>query len=641
MYISQKSREVYNRMAYGWNTWDVQSVTAYVLLPVRLRVNISFIVPHMSGYSGNSLWNNVEAFGEHSIDGSYTEVLIRYLNGLYKIETSAEGSELLVKITTIKPRYNCYVALEASVIWSGMLDIGYDNNRIVALGNNEKYIIDCLNEKVEPDWNPIVMHNLICKAEDVVYFTVNSSKSAEEIETKIRASRNKWLGSVISAEGKLGEGLAALRRSLLWNRIYEPRKRRVITPVSRNWCRGRGEGFGDYVLFGWDTFFAALQYGLIDKNLAYSTMFSILEEETSESMIPNFGSATGKSRDRSEPQVGSLCAWKLYLQFGDRWFIEECFGRLLSWNRWRFRERDLNGDGLLELASVPWEADREDNHIECGSKQCAMFESGLDNSPMWDRAVFNEEKHCLELSYVGENALMVVDCEILEKMAGLLGRERERAELEEKRKNLSARINSELWSEEACCYLNRHWSGEFDPCLSLTHFYVILADIAGKDRVESMVKRHLLNPGEFWGEYVIPNVSRNDASFREQDYWRGRIWGPTNFLVGEGILRIKEKSVFDELAGKGLDMFVKCWREKGVVGENYNAVTGDAAENAQSSDRFYHWGALLVYMAVQSIVFFNEWDDKVDYSNIPGWLSGIRNLPMRDGKIDIIPSDNI
>jgi hypothetical protein len=28
-----------------------------------------------------------------------------------------------------------------------------------------------------------------------------------------------------------------------------------------------------------------------------------------------------------------------------------------------------------------------------------------------------------------------------------------------------------------------------------------------------MVKNHLLNPNEFWGQYVIPTISRSDAAF--------------------------------------------------------------------------------------------------------------------------------
>jgi len=36
------------------------------------------------------------------------------------------------------------------------------------------------------------------------------------------------------------------------------------------------------------------------------------------------------------------------------------------------------------------------------------------------------------------------------------------------------------------------------------------------------------------------------------------------------------------------------------VGENYDALTGEAAEPGKSSDKFYHWGALLAYMSIET-----------------------------------------
>jgi putative isomerase len=635
MNISRKSRELYDKLAKGWDTWDIQSVTAHVCLPERLRLNVAFVIPHMAGYSGNSLWKNAESFGEHAADGSYTEVDIRYMDGLYKIQTAACGRELLIRITPIEHRYDCYVMLEAGGIWGSNPDMACGDNRLEAASGDQVFEIRSLNRIVKMAWDPSTLHNIACDAADAVYFTVNSKKNKEQADIAIEAARRAWQGDAVSAEGIVGEGLAALRRSLLWNKVYEPRNGRVITPVSRQWCKFGAYSFGDYVLFGWDTFFAAMQYGLISKDLAYSTMFSILEEITEEGMVPNFGSAVGKSFDRSEPQVGALCAWKLYVQFGDKWFIEECFDRLLAWNRWRFRERDCNGDGLLELASLPGKPRKDDeiwSEIEFGKRQGAMWESGMDNSTMWDQAVFNDEKHCLELSYVGDNALLAADCELLEKMAVLLEREDEKRELEFRKDELKAKIDVQLWDEQAGSYLNRHWSGKFDPCMSLTHFYPLAAGIPDREKAAKIIKKHLLNPDEFWGEYIIPNISRDDPSFLDQNYWRGRIWGPTNFLVGEGLLRYGEWKIFEELARKGLAMFMNCWTEKGVVGENYNAITGEAAEKGTSSDKFYHWGALLVYMAVECAINFNEWNDVVEYGKCSSWNLKIKNLPIGNKK---------
>jgi len=244
---------------------------------------------------------------------------------------------------------------------------------------------------------------------------------------------------------------------------------------------------------------------------------------------------------------------------------------------------------------------------------------------MWDRAVFNEEHHCLELSYVGLNALMVADSVILARMAALLGREDERRELESRAEALRQNIDDNLWDDAAGSYMNRQWTGEFDPCMSLTHFYTIGAGIATGERLEKMLGR-LCDDEQFGGAYMLPTVSRRDPAFNDQDYWRGRIWAPTNFLVGEGIMKVRRFDIWDKIIKNGLDMFVRCWDERGFVGENYNAVTGEAAETMKS-DRFYHWGALLVYMAVNRVVNFNEWEDRTEYLDIPDWLGEVRNLP--------------
>ena len=633
MKISQRSKKLYEELGKGWNTWDVQSVTAHVYLPDRFRVNIGFFNPRVNRVSANTLWDQVDRFGEHTIDGSYTEVDVCFEGCTCKVETAANDDELLIKISPLKHNEYTYAYIEAGEISNRIISVWYEkSDGLTAKMGDKEFRVNSPGGFDESCWNPLTVPHLSVKMDKVNYFTINSCKDPAEIEKILKTNRERWLESTVRAEGKLGRGLDALRRSLLWNMVYDFTNDRVITPVSRNWCkRSDSSYFGDYVLFGWDTFFAGLQYGLIDKRLAYSSVFSILEEETPEGMIPNFGCNIGLSRDRSEPQVGSLCVWRLYRQFGDVWFVEECFDRLLNWNRWRFRERDFNGDGLLELASTTRFKDENNNDFifdAGGDRQGAMYESGIDNSPMWDRAVYNTEHQCLELSYVGLNALLVMDCQVLAKMAALLGRSEEQ-ELIQRAQELSDKINNELWDEKTGCYLNKHWSGEFDPCLSLTHFYTITAGIAKDERLEKLLKL-MLDEDHFGGEYVIPNVSRKDPGFNDQDYWRGRIWAPTNFLVAEGLLRIRNLEIWDGIIKKGVDLFVDCWDKHGFVGENYNSTTGEAGEKG-NSDKFYHWGALLVYMGVMRRLCFNPWEDKTEKFDRPDWLGEVYNIPFNQG----------
>jgi glycogen debranching enzyme len=608
------------------------------LLPDGLEVALTLVLPHNGGYGREFGWSNVHRFGEHSTDGSYTGVTIQFAERLVRIESAADGDTLALRITPEKLLCNEYLGVEVAGLWGRNAVVKASREKVTARCGERTHTVLASHRSEQLAFDPSTAQRMnLPLTVGPVYVAVNRPADPAEIDTDIERNRRRWLDSRIAADGPLGEGLDALCRVLLWNTVYEPVSRRIITPVSRQWCQNQdGSFFGYYVLFGWDTFFAALMFGLVDKELAYAAMSSILEEIVPEGHIPNCGSACGSTNDRSEPQVGAWCAMKLYRQFGDRELLEECFDRLLRWNRWRFAERDRNGDGLLELGSDPYTPEWPDQHwhkIKVNEKQGAMWESGLDNHPMWDDAVYNTEKHCLELSYAGENGLMVADCQALADMAAVLGRKSEETELRERADRLGRLVNSELWSEEAGTYLNRDWSGRFSPVLGLPHFYPMIAGIVS-DKRRARLLRRLTDPAEFGGNLVIPNVSRKEPTFSNQEYWRGRIWAPTNFLVSEGLRRSGEPEIARDIARKSLDILVRNWREKGVVSENYNAVTGEGSER-NGSDRFYTWGALMTYLAVQEYIDPLAWRDEVRFGPGVPDCGKLRNVPYRDKRLTL------
>ncbi len=85
--------------------------------------------------------------------------------------------------------------------------------------------------------------------------------------------------------------------------------------------------------------------------------------------------------------------------------------------------------------------------------------------------------------------------------------------------------------------------------------------------------------------------------FKDNDYWRGRIWGPTNYLVYLGLCNYDCADVRRQLAQKSNALLMKDWLKSGYIYENWNATTGEG-DDVNNSDRFYHWGALLSYMSL-------------------------------------------
>jgi putative isomerase len=231
--------------------------------------------------------------------------------------------------------------------------------------------------------------------------------------------------------------------TLSWDTIYEPEKRRVISPVSRVWS----VAWGGYVLFDWDTFFAATLAGIGDKDLAYANALEILREETPQGFVPNYARAGNwKSSDRSEPPVGAITVLGLYKKFHDRWFLEDAFEPLL---------RGIAGGRSIAIctATSHWGSDGDNQPEPSGRRsrgtwQGAIYESGLDNSPMYDGTFYNPQTHLLEYADVGLMSMYIADCDALAEIADALEKAPEAKELRDRSARYRAKLAT-MWDEKA------------------------------------------------------------------------------------------------------------------------------------------------------------------------------------------------
>jgi putative isomerase len=408
-------------------------------------------------------------------------------------------------------------------------------------------------------------------------------KTIDQVKAIVEAHRDAH-AKRLAGYGAAKEVFTAMQTILGWNLTYDPENDRAISPVSRMWSAG----WGGYVLFDWDTYFASFMYGLYNQDLAFANAVEVTKGITRRGFIPNCASAYNiKSEDRSQPPVGSLMVLEIYKRHKERWFLSEVYDELLRWNRWWPTARD--GGGLLAWGSddVPQLVDGTYHNF-----QAALYESGLDNSPMYDGVPFNPRTNRLEMADVGLNALYVADCKALAEIAEILGKPEDARELHARGTKYAASLNS-LWDEKTGIYLNRRTdTGENSSRLSPTNFYPLIAKAATPEQAARMIDEHYFNAQEFHGEWVIPSIARNVPGFQDQEYWRGRIWGPMNFLVYLGLRNYDLRRARADLAERSYKLLMKSWQSDHAIYENYNSITG-AGNDVRSSDAYYHWGALL------------------------------------------------
>jgi neutral trehalase len=195
---------------------------------------------------------------------------------------------------------------------------------------------------------------------------------------------------------------------------------------------------------------------------------------------------------------------------------------------------------------------------------------------------------------VGLNSLYALDCACLAELATAIDRNCEARELESRGREIRRAITKHLWDPRQGIFANRYTSGEraFSSRISPTSFYPFFAGAAAEGQVNQMISNYLLNHEQFYGEWMLPSISRQDTAHKDQLYWRGRIWAPMNFLVYLGLVRTKQPVARRELARSSRELLLKEWRLYGHVHENQSSETGLGCDS-ERSDGFYHWGGLL------------------------------------------------
>jgi len=437
-------------------------------------------------------------------------------------------------------------------------------------------------------------------------------KNRRTINAMLEEEKNRHRKNRVRIEGLYQGTAKAVTNNLFWMILYQPGNHRLYMPAGRRWIFSTPDGNpGHWTIFEWDSFFNALEVSVESSKHAKDIIKAVLETQYPNGNIPNWRGRFGGTPDRSQPPVGSYVVLKLFQKLGDLDLLRYAYPYLRKWHSfWKEEKangqarRDGNGDGLLEWGSdtellspsVPlWEENVE-------GKIRALWESGQDDLPNWDDASFNEETGTLTMNCIDLNSLYALDAWCLAQIANFLNKRAEYNNYFSEYETMKELINSHLWDEREGFYFDRHWDGRFSTKKAASNFYPLLAGIPDKKRALRMIK-HLLNPEEFWGEFVIPTISRDDPSFKDQQYWRGTIWPPTNYLVYQGLKAYHFDAIASELAIRSSDLFLRTWENFQLCPENFDSRTGEAG-----GQRYQSWGPLFALIALEEYLDFTPWE---------------------------------
>ena len=467
--------------------------------------------------------------------------------------------------------------------------------------------------------------------EGVHSFSFTAAQSADGTEAACQAvAAIDDVSSVIARERRQAElpseAVRAVRDVVAWNTVWDPVVSSPYTCLTRNWLKnldGRSIWLTDV---SYNAFLAATAG---EWELAHENLDEVLSGQQANGLVPGLMAGSTEWVDRTQFPVLSYITWRTHLITGNVAKLIDYYPALRRYQLWQYACRDGNRNGLLEHGSQ-----LVGLALNAGTRWAAINESGMDNLPVFDDAVYDPTTQTLDFEEVGHNSFLVLGFEMLANMAMALGLTEDARHFSAERERVSRLVQTQLWDEDRRIFAGRLWSGKFATHLSPTSFYPLIAGIATEEQASILIKEHLLNPEEFWGEIVIPTTPRSDPVAADNAYWRGRVWPPLNFFVWDGLRRYGYWEEASELAARSWELFNTGWSSHRHAHENFQMSATDRCD-WPNSDEFYSWGAMMPLMAALEMAEASPWHG---VTLVPGARPAALRRPGEDLSLETDPS---
>ena len=299
----------------------------------------------------------------------------------------------------------------------------------------------------------------------------------------------------------------------------------------------------------WDSAFHSMAFAEYNLPMAKDAIRAVLSLQWEDGFISHMMGPYGGFSNVTQPQVLSWAVWNIYTKDKDKEFLRESAPALAKFLIWTMKNRDKNGNGLLEWFTEP-------HYTEC---KCG--ESGLDNSPRFD---FENDMDAIDFS-----TYLCNDAKYLSMIFGELGDEENAQYFKTVHESVKEKINALMWSEEDGLYYDRLFDGALTKVASPSSFLPMFAGICTQAQADKMVKV-LLDENRFWTAMPIPSMPK-DSEFYDIDMWRGCTWLNINYFIILGLRKYGYEEIANELRRRTLESVNKWYEQTGTVFEFYDA----------------------------------------------------------------------
>jgi hypothetical protein len=206
------------------------------------------------------------------------------------------------------------------------------------------------------------------------------------------------------------------------------------------------------------------------------------------------GEAGGPASGPTAAPLFALAEWEHYRLRADKARLEHAFALLWADFQWR-EEHQRRRNGLVGGAPEPYQL-HATGRFMLGGRVVPSLAGGA--------------------YWVDACGMYALNARLLAEMARVLGRKLEAAELDWALRDLAAKVNARMWSEQDGWYHDLDEHGVPMPMKTLAAAWLLWTGIAPRNRAEQMLKR-LCDPTWFERAHPFSTVAATEGEYRRRD----------------------------------------------------------------------------------------------------------------------------
>ena len=287
----------------------------------------------------------------------------------------------------------------------------------------------------------------------------------------------------------------------------------------------------------WEQTIQSLGMDLYHTPSAEKTIREIFSRQQKDGMIPHCLYNHECISTFTHPPILAWMIWKNFDLGENPAKLRQLYPLLEKSLLWNLKNRDINGNGLLEWSLRP-------------QPFCMSGESGMETSPRFDsrKPADNVDFSVLQARDMHFASLIASEIKLKEQSTFWATKAQE----------MSDSIHRYLWDEDTRFYYDRFFDRQFQQTRSITGLFPLLLPDVPEKRLEGLVEK-IENDRWFKTENPLPTVAVSDPDWSLQIN-RGATWLHTNFLIIQGLRQHGFQDHSDRLKNYSIQMVTRCYR---------------------------------------------------------------------------------